>query len=230
MDDLEILKQMYQSLANSDDSLYDSALTEFYKKLIDRAPEEGFELLVADKDISELEDWALRLLCVREYVTSKLKSHGLDGYFYHVNLRGKRFCEIANGHVEPVVTKMHDSGKRTIFETGAIRDSAEGKPRIDLVSPFAIEKLAEWLTVGAEKYGDRNWEMGIGLERSLQSLLRHLVKFQQGVEDGEDHLVAVFCNAMFMIHTRELCNRGVLPKSLLDLPNYSPKNPNEENA
>jgi len=29
------------------------------------------------------------------------------------------------------------------------------------------------------------------------------------------------CNAMFIAHTQEMCKRGVLPMSLLDMPDYS---------
>jgi hypothetical protein len=143
---------------------------------------------------------------------------------HHVDLRGPRFFEIANAQSKSNAVTIKDSGERQTFETGAVRDTAEGKPRIDLISPFALEKLGEWLELGARKYGERNWEKGISLNRHHQSLCRHLAKFQQGVDDGEDHLIAVFCNVMFMIHTREMCKRGVLPKELLDMPDYSPPN------
>ena len=97
--------------------------------------------------------------------------------------------------------------------------SAEGKPRPELISPFAMERLAEWLRKGAEKYAPRNWEAGIPLSRCTASLCRHLLKFQQGVTD-EDHVAAILCNAMFIAHIQEMCNRGILPESLLDMPKY----------
>jgi hypothetical protein len=220
--DIDILKQIHAELARADHPPLDPILIGFYGKLVDRVPEDGFELLVADKDISEAEEQALRLLNRYGCVIANLEYRTHDGHFYRVNMRGERFLELANSQAKSVVVGMKDSGKRETFETGAVRDTAEGKPRIDLISPFATEKLAEWLTAGAKKYGERNWEKGISLERHLQSLLRHLTKFQQGVEDGEDHLVAVFCNAMFMVHTREMVLRGVLPESLLDMPKYEP--------
>jgi hypothetical protein len=40
---------------------------------------------------------------------------------------------------------MNDSGKRQQFSTGAVRDSNEGKPRPELISPIAEERLAAWL-------------------------------------------------------------------------------------
>jgi hypothetical protein len=114
---------------------------------------------------------------------------------------------------------MQDSGQRQTFETGAVRDSAEGKPRPDLVSPFAIERLGEWLRLGSLKYTERNWEKGIPVSRSFSSMYRQLLKFQQG-ETDEDHVAAILCNAMFIAHTQAMCERGVLPKSLLDMPDY----------
>ena len=91
--------------------------------------------------------------------------------------------------------------------------------RPELISPFAMERLAEWLRKGAEKYAPRNWEAGIPLSRCTASLCRHLLKFQQGATD-EDHVAAILCNAMFIAHIQEMCNRGILPESLLDMPKY----------
>ncbi len=119
---------------------------------------------------------------------------------------------------------MKDSGQRQTFATGAVRDSADNKCRPDLISPFALERLGEWLRLGSLKYEERNWEKGIPLSRSTASLCRHLLKFQQGEHD-EDHLAAIMCNAMFIIHTMEMVRRGVLPPSLLDLPKYRRHDP-----
>lgn len=55
---------------------------------------------------------------------------------------------------------MKDSGKRREFPTGSVRDSIEGKPRPELISPIAEERLALHCAKGAEKYSDRNWEKG----------------------------------------------------------------------
>jgi hypothetical protein len=117
------------------------------------------------------------------------------------------------------VDGMHDSGKREAFHGGAVRDAAEDKPRPDLVSPFAMERLGEWLRKGAEKYEDRNWEKGIPISRCMASLVRHVLKYQQG-ESSEDHMAAVMCNAMFILHMEEMVERSVLPMGLADMPSY----------
>ena len=210
--DLEILCEIKDELKKADHPAFDSLMIEVYGKLVERVPEDGFELLVADKDISEAEEQALRLLNRYEYVVADLRRHERDGYYYHVNMRSKRFHELAeNG--------MQDSGRRETFPSGAERDAAEGKPRPDLISPFATERLAEWLRLGAEKYAPRNWEKGLPVSRSMASLCRHVMKFQQGCTD-EDHVAAIMCNAMFIAHTQEMCKCGVLPESLLDMPDY----------
>ena len=117
------------------------------------------------------------------------------------------------------ITGMKDTGKRRKFKTGAMRDRVEGKPRPVLISPFLTERLAKWLEMGARKYTGRNWELGIPIEEHFDSLERHLIKCKMRIED-EDHEIAVICNMMFILHTREMIRRGLLPKSLDNMPYY----------
>lgn len=119
---------------------------------------------------------------------------------------------------------MHDSGSRQSFSTGAMRDTAETKSRPDLISPFAEERLGEWLRKGALKYQEFNWALGMPMSRCLASLCRHLMKFKQGVND-EDHLSAILFNAMALIHYEEMVKRGWLPSELNDLFNYADPKP-----
>ena len=216
MNDKDILLRLMQQ-AYSDDALTQTARKE-YEKLVNRFDEDGMELEFPVIDLDEHLENALQNLHETGYTIQALRYHGpTDGHSLHVNLRGEKFQKIAiNNHS---VVGMNDSGKRETFATGAVRDSAEGKPRPELISPFAMERLAEWLRKGAEKYAPRNWEAGIPLSRCTASLCRHLLKFQQGATD-EDHVAAILCNAMFIAHIQEMCNRGVLPESLLDMPKY----------
>ena len=118
------------------------------------------------------------------------------------------------------MSEIHDSGERQRFAGGAVRDTAYGKPRIDLISPFMLERLGHWMRLGAEKYSERNWENGIPNSRCFASLYRHVVAFHKG-DCGEDHLAAIIFNAMAIIHNVEAARIGLLPKSLLDMPDYS---------
>ncbi len=111
---------------------------------------------------------------------------------------------------------VKDSGKRQHFETGAQRDTDEGKPRPSLIHPHFLSRLGLHMAKGAAKYDDWNWTKGIPTSRSLDSLLRHVLSIMEGEED-EDHLAAIAANTMFIMVTKELINRGILPESLDDI-------------
>ncbi len=121
-----------------------------------------------------------------------------------------------------MTAELKDSGTRQEFATGAVRDTATGKPRLELISPIFNNRLAAWLVAGAAKYADRNWEQGIPMDRTMASLLRHINAYREGLRD-EDHLAAAACNVMFLIHTEEMVARGLLPKELADIPSYLAK-------
>lgn len=187
--------------------------------------------------------------------------------------------------------EIKDSGERQGFETGAVRDTANGKYRPELISPVFVERfedllesgysptgsmakamraindyrmghrhnaddgcydylmiaaaevmvmlddgtsfdgstmspelvkrLGNWLALGAAKYAARNWEKGIPLDRTMASLLRHINEHRAG-DRSEDHLAAIECNLMFLVHTEEMIKRCLLPAQLADIPSYLP--------
>lgn len=89
-----------------------------------------------------------------------------------------------------------DSGMRVDFASGMRRDTNEGKPRYDLIPIPVLKRLAELYARGAEKYGDKNWELANSqeeLDRFKASCLRHLYQWLEGDED-EDHAIAVVWN------------------------------------
>ena len=108
--------------------------------------------------------------------------------------------------------------KRT-FETGAQRDTVTGKGRYDLISPIFEDRLAKHLENGANHYGDRNWEKGMPTNTLVDSLQRHLRQIKEG-DLTEDHEAGIACNIMFLIHTREMIRRGLLPSGLETIPDY----------
>ena len=105
--------------------------------------------------------------------------------------------------------EVKDSGERQQFESGAVRDTATGKARPDLISPFFLERLGQHLRKGADKYSPWNWAKGIPNSRCYESACRHLMQFAQG-ETDEDHLAAVAFNIMAIIHNQEVAKRGVV--------------------
>ena len=85
----------------------------------------------------------------------------------------------------------------------------EGKVRLELVPPRAIEGLGKVLTMGAEKYGANNWRKCEDTERYMGAALRHINARRQGElvdpESGLDHLFHAMTNLMFITElTQEL--------------------------
>lgn len=106
-----------------------------------------------------------------------------------------------------------DSGKRQEFETGARRDTDEGKPRFDLIPEYSQERLAVHMANGAKKYGDHNWRRGMPLERFYGSALRHIYAWAQG-DTKEDHLAAAAFNIFGIIYIEQEIRMGRLDWSL----------------
>ena len=116
----------------------------------------------------------------------------------------------------------NDSGKREKHKSGAVRDVRSGKGRYDLISPIAERRVAGVYERGAIKYSPRNWEKGMPLSRYLDSALRHINQHKEGYKD-EDHIAQADWNLRSFMHTEEMINRGLLPKELNDLPDYTKK-------
>lgn len=114
---------------------------------------------------------------------------------------------------------MKDTGDRQQFASGAVRDTTAGKPRPELVSPFATERVARLSADGAVKYAPRNWEAGMPFSRCVASLERHLLAFKMGKVD-EDHLAAIAWNAQALLHYEAGIAHGFLPPDLDDMPHY----------
>ena len=104
--------------------------------------------------------------------------------------------------VETPAPTIKDSGNRTQFNTGAVRDMHHGKGRMDLLPWKGIIKLSKHCENGAEKYGEHNVDKGILLHSLIDSGARHLGLFISGEAD-EDHLVAAAWNIMWALQFRE---------------------------
>jgi hypothetical protein len=117
---------------------------------------------------------------------------------------------------------LKDSGTRRKFSTGAQRDCAVGKGRLDLAPEEAIMLYSVVLELGCEKYGERNWEKGIPISRLLDSGIRHLLKYKAGMRD-EPHLSQACWNLINALQTAIWIQRGLLPSTLFDLPNHVSK-------
>jgi len=118
--------------------------------------------------------------------------------------------------VEPVEAVESPGQEQMIkYPSGAVRNPATGKPRPDLISPFAEERLGKLLAEGAAVYGENNWTYGLPDSRCFAATRRHLMAFQQGNRD-EDHLAAAMFNVMVLLHNDELRSRGVIQHDCVD--------------
>lgn len=108
---------------------------------------------------------------------------------------------------------VKDSGKRESFGTGAVRDTEEGKARIDLLLKYipmpALMRITQHYVNGAKKYGDHNWKKGIPASRCISSAFRHLWQYLSG-DRSEDHLSAVVFNVVCIIYWEETKNLAML--------------------
>lgn len=77
-----------------------------------------------------------------------------------------------------------------------------GKTRFSLLVPEFIKGMADVMTDGAKKYGDRNWEGIEDHSRVLDAHMRHMFAQWMGedadAQSGHDHLFHVACNAMML--------------------------------
>lgn len=86
------------------------------------------------------------------------------------------------------------------FDTGSKRDSDAGKPRVADLKPYTRLRFGYHMLIGAEKYGEGNFELGQPDESTFKSLHRHLAKLEMG-DMSEDHAGAIiFACQMIMLN------------------------------
>lgn len=87
------------------------------------------------------------------------------------------------------------------FETGAVRDTG-GKGRMDLLPMCALIRVSKHMEDALTHYPERNWEKGLPMHSMIDSALRHLAKYVDGMTD-EDHLCAAATNLLMAMWTEE---------------------------
>lgn len=132
---------------------------------------------------------------------------------------GSEIC-IKNGYMSTeddyIESTLPDSGARSEFVSGAVRDASLGKGIPSLIPTEALRAVSKRFEDGAVKYGRNNWQLGIPLSRYVDSIYRHLWAFMRG-DASEDHGAAVIWNAMCMVETQKMIDKGLLPAELNDL-------------
>jgi len=119
---------------------------------------------------------------------------------------------------------MNSTGQERTFSTGAVRDAADKKPMLQLISPHALFRLGEWLRFACKDrkpkpYPPRNWEKGMPFSETVGSLERHIQKFKLG-NTSEDHLAAILFGAMALVHYEEEIKADRMNSEIDDMPKY----------
>ena len=117
--------------------------------------------------------------------------------------------------LKPEELVLPDSGERSEFNTGAVRDAMRGKGMPSCIPTEALRAVAKRFEDGATKYGRDNWRKGIPLSRYVDSLYRHLWAYMDG-DTSEDHGGAIIWNAMCLVETSGRIKDGSLPAELND--------------
>lgn len=98
----------------------------------------------------------------------------------------------------------------TKFNTGAIRDTQEGKlDFVETLSWTALNRYIQYMTSKKVKYGSGNFKKGIPIDSYERSLIRHLDKYMRNkFENGndeldQDHLAAMVFNIFGIMHEEE---------------------------
>ena len=88
------------------------------------------------------------------------------------------------------------------FDTGAQRDTGEGKLRMSLMPQQELKRVMKRYLDGAEKYGENNWMKGMPLSVYYDCAHRHLEAWWRG-ENDEDHAAAVVWNMLCAMWTEK---------------------------
>lgn len=119
---------------------------------------------------------------------------------------------------------LKDSGNRSQFSTGAVRDAGTGKGSPSLVPSWVIWLVSRIYEDGAAKYSARNWEKGMPLSKYIDSCERHLAKLKAGMRD-EPHATQAIWNLIGYVFTGALIKMGMRSDDLNDMPNQLSKDP-----
>lgn len=131
------------------------------------------------------------------------KSTNIWSEFYTLEFKSQK-------HAELHLSDSNNNDNNNVSGTAKRFDI--GKPRFSLIPPAPLEEIAKVLTMGAEKYGDRNWEKGMKWTRCVDSLERHLNAWKSGEnldkESGLPHLAHVCVNSMFLLQYEKTYPQG----------------------
>jgi len=114
--------------------------------------------------------------------------------------------EIAKAKLSNAIDTKAHTNKR-VFDTGSQRDDDTNKPLPNHLDAYVRMRYGYLLRHGANHYDKGNWRKGQPTEAALESLHRHLAKFEMnlynGVEQDEDHLSAIIFGCQLIMKNEE---------------------------
>ena len=129
-----------------------------------------------------------------------------DGAVFHKNEKHLKLItkkENVVAHKEIVEELVKEAVEDMKLEGGGKRFN-EGKIRLELLVPEAMEAEARVWAMGAKKYGEYNWQKGMPWLTVIGCLLRHILAILKGEdidkESGELHAAHIKCNASMLIY------------------------------
>lgn len=94
-----------------------------------------------------------------------------------------------------------EEGRKLLGTTGVKYDA--GKPRYDLLPVWPMKQVALLYGMGAAKYSDRQWELGMRYGKVYAAMQRHATAWWDGEthdpEDGQHHLASVVWCALALM-------------------------------
>lgn len=107
--------------------------------------------------------------------------------------------ELAEGCIERIAS---ENWREEVSATEGVKHDG-AKARYDLIPPEIEEAIAQVLTFGADKYGDRNWELGMDWGRVYGAMRRHMGAWWSGEdkdpETGMSHTWHAACCIAFLV-------------------------------
>lgn len=101
--------------------------------------------------------------------------------------------KLTNDQKKILMSEVKNANRQ--FDTGAQRDTGDGKLRMSLLPHTEIKRVLKRYLDGAEKYGENNWMKGMPLSVFYDCIHRHLDAWWCG-DDSEDHAAAVVWNML----------------------------------
>ena len=107
--------------------------------------------------------------------------------------------EVARKFLDNLTKAAAQPEQMAVFDSGARRSADGDDTRLDLLPYRALHLIGKTLKLGAQKYGDYNWQKGIPVETCFNHCLRHIYLWLDG-DRSENHISHAACNLMFILH------------------------------